>query len=83
MTDAERFQKAMQAILSVPPERAEEINRQTRLEYEKRKASEGHRTDTKARSNEVTRRQKSEVSTYLGRGGESGARSVGDHRKCN
>ena len=30
MTDAERFQKAMRAILSVSPERAEEINRQTK-----------------------------------------------------
>ena len=47
MTDAERFQKAMQAILSVPPERAEEINRQTRQEYEKRKDSEDRRTDAK------------------------------------
>ena len=30
MTAAERFQKAVKAILSVPPERAEEINSQTR-----------------------------------------------------
>ena len=28
MTNAERFHKAMQAILSVPPEQVEEINRQ-------------------------------------------------------
>ena len=33
MTDAERFQKAMQAILSVPPERAEEIKRETQTAY--------------------------------------------------
>ena len=47
MTDAERFQKAMQAILSVPPERAEEINRQTRAEYEKGRSEPDRRTDTK------------------------------------
>ena len=33
MTDAERFEKAMQAILSVPPERAKEINRLTEADY--------------------------------------------------
>ena len=33
MTDAERFQKAMQAILSVPPKEVEEINRQVAADY--------------------------------------------------
>ena len=47
VTEAERFQKAMQAILSVPPERAEDINRQTRQEYEKHKASDDRRADSK------------------------------------
>ena len=47
MTKAERFQKAMEAILSVPPERSEEINRQTRAEYENRKSHPERRTDNK------------------------------------
>ena len=33
MTDAERFQKAMQAIFSVSPERAEEIKCQIEAEH--------------------------------------------------
>jgi hypothetical protein len=51
MTEAERFQKAVQAILSVSPERADEINRQTRREYENRKAHRDQSKDTK-RSND-------------------------------
>ena len=43
MTAAERFQKAVQAILSVPPERAEEINRQVEHEYETAPDREGRR----------------------------------------
>lgn len=37
MTNAERFQKAVQAVLSIPPEKAAEINRQTKQEYEARR----------------------------------------------
>ena len=33
MTNAERFHKAMQSILSVPPEKVEEINRETQAAY--------------------------------------------------
>lgn len=33
MTEAERFQKAVKAILAVPSERAAEINRETEAAY--------------------------------------------------
>jgi hypothetical protein len=36
MTNAERFQKAVQAVLSIPPDQVEKINRHTRQEYEAR-----------------------------------------------
>ena len=34
MTNPERFQKAVQAILTIPPEQTAQINRQTEQEYE-------------------------------------------------
>ena len=33
MTNAERFEKALQAIFSMPPERVEQINRQAKDDY--------------------------------------------------
>lgn len=33
MTNAERFQNALQSILSTPPEKVEEINRQAEADY--------------------------------------------------
>ena len=33
MTDAERFEKALQAIFAVPPEQAAEINQQSESDY--------------------------------------------------
>ena len=47
MTAAERFQKAVKAILSVPPERAEEINSQTRADYKVRKTLRDRKSTTK------------------------------------
>ena len=33
MTDAERFEKALQTILSTPPEQVEQINQQAKDDY--------------------------------------------------
>ena len=33
MTNAERFQKALQAILSTPPDQVEQINQQVKDDY--------------------------------------------------
>ncbi len=39
MTNAERFNLAIKAALSLPPEEVKEINRQTRQDYEARRSA--------------------------------------------